>query len=245
MNELDKFKLIRRRLSEAYSNILVYGMGCDSKIIPTYRESEKVRQLLSWNNMNVNDAWKDLHSITEYHGPDKNSFINRLISMYAEHDCEYKKGTLYILKTSIADTLISPQSQRFKLLELNGNLYKGANIKTGEITTVHNNAEITEVQSLFPTDNYSNKKKSVEQFERLYKSDYISSIVILGSSGNCPVTESLFNLALVNKAKIIVVNNDPDCYMHDLADVSIKMDVQEFFDKMDKYYLEDCHSYGK
>lgn len=245
MNETDKFKLIRRRLSEAYSNILVYGMGCDSKIIPTYNNNESVRKVLDWNNPNITESWSELYSQIENHKPDTNSFVNRLISMYSGHNCDYKKGVLYTLKTSIADTIITPQSERFKILELNGNIYKGVDKKSGEIISVEKKSDLQDIQNLFPTANYENKKRSVEQFESLYKNDYISSIIFLGSSGRCPVTESLYNLALVNKSKIIVVNNDEDCYMHDLADISIKMDINEFFKQIDAYYIEDCENYGK
>lgn len=232
-------KQIRVRLNAAYSSVIVYGTGVDANVIPVFSKNDHYKHIVS-DASRKTESWKWFLD----NGKDVgiHPFFSQLVKMNDEaSDMGVPNySTHYILKTSILDTLSQLDGKSgFKLLELNGNAFEAFNPAKGSIERlrgsecIHPNLETT-----FPKGNYDSKKRVVETFENAYTNDLIQVALFLGASGNCPVVESMYNRALVSRSFIVVVNPDPNCYMHDLANVSIKGDANDFLDDLLRYYVE-------
>lgn len=231
------YKMIRRKLNRAYSSMVVYGMGCDTQYIDTFLDDPYLGDLYRDNDEAKYNKWGELLKSGEHKE-------NHFLSSYFEELSSapsFSFAHCYVLKTSIADTLPKNNRKRVTALELNGNIKEATNA-SGKIVKV-SELDRDVHKPLFPNSQYDSKRKAVKLLESAYTNDMINIALFVGSSGYCPVTESLYNLALVNKSFIVVVNPDPNCFMHDLADISLKMKAEDFFEELAAQFGEDSEHY--
>ncbi|MDK9790593.1 hypothetical protein [Vibrio sp. D431a] len=231
-------KEIRKRLNAAYSSVIVYGTGLDVAHMPTFSMNSKYQDLVS-ESKNKKTLWKWFLE----NGADAqmHPFFHKLREM---NEDTKKLGipnfsTHYILKTSVLNTMSDLEStEGFNLLELNGNAFEAFDPSQGQLLRINSPKQLVDgLENTFPKGNYDSKKRVVANFESAYVNDLINIAVFIGTSGRCPVVESMYNRALVNKAFIVVVNTDKQCFMHDLANVSLTCDAQQFLDDLNTFYV--------
>jgi hypothetical protein len=213
-------------------------MGCDEIDIPTYLTSTVVPELFTGDDRRVNEAWRELHKNAGKSSV--NSFISNYFNELSSAP-EYANVHCHILKTSLSNTITKEKRDRVTVLELNGNIYEGLNSNGKIVEATEQN--IDSLTPLFPCESYSNKRKAVELIESCFVTDIIQVCLFIGTSGICPVVESLYNRALVNKSLIVVVNPDSGCYLHDLADISLKIDANKFFGEINSYFSNYSEAY--
>ncbi|CAH7366747.1 conserved hypothetical protein [Vibrio chagasii] len=228
---------IRRRLNAAYSSIFVYGTGVDSGVVEPYAKNPMYAKLISSSTDKISE-WKSF--VDKSNSAKQIDFFKTLVELkkLAPQVGFVNNATHYILKTSVLDTLGFLEGEDgFNLLELNGNASEAFSPLTGSVVKLSGSEDVnSKLDDTFPRGSYDSKKRLVATFEEAYTRDLIHIALFVGASGYCPVTESLYNRALVNKSFIVVVNADPDCFMHSLADISIVGDASEFLDDLNLFY---------
>lgn len=229
---------IRKRMGKASSCIIVVGMGCTENYIPTFTESDKVSSLQSRDLDELYEAWDSL--LRSASNVEKIGFLK---SYFDELNDSMSVANAYVVNNSPVNVIPERTNSRIKIVDLWGDVQSGVDVKTGKRVSVSHPLDRESVAPLFPDSELSQKKRQVSEVESSFNLDHIASVMIVGASGGCPVTESVFNNALVKKIPITVVNPDRDCYMHSLAHISLTCSAQEFFEKLKEGFAKYDHSY--
>lgn len=236
----EQLRTIRKKMNRGTSSLIVYGMGCDANKLAPFEIHPELSELFD-DNIEVKRArWKTI--IDKSSKSEKNSFIANYFQELEEAPV-YANSHCYLLKTSIVNSISKNNLSRATVLELNGNLEEGLDEKGYIVDATPDN--VNELQPLFPDKSYTKQRKAVSLIEDCYRTDLIQIALFIGTSGICPVVESLYNRALTNKSFIVVVNPDENCYLHDLADLSLKISADEFFKRMNVYYSQFSEVYNE
>lgn len=230
-------KEIKKNLNRSTSAIFILGQGLDPQK-GLFHSNYLVKKLYGSNQGEVKRAWENLLSAHENpcHVPFIEGFTN-----YVELTAPVKLSRFVVLNTSISVHL-EQASKNCEVINLNGLLHKGICSKTGVIKKV---TSIKDMASLLPTfipekENYSSLYDSVCRLEKFVEQLGVRSVFFIGTSGSCPITESIFNRCLVrtlNKDPIykVVVNKDKT-YMDEEADLVIRCDAFRFLTLMEDIY---------
>lgn len=229
---------IRKRMGKASSCIIVIGMGCTSDYIPTFIESDEVSALQSRDLDELYNAWDSI--LERASEVEKVGFLK---SYFDELNDGMSVANAYVVNNSPVNVIPKRTNSRIKVVDLWGDVQSGVDVDTGKRVPVSSPIDRATVAPLFPDSELSQKKRQVSEVESSFNLDHIASVMIVGASGGCPVTESIFNNALVKKIPITVVNPDRDCYMHSLAHISLTCGAEEFFKKLKEGFAKYDSSY--
>ncbi len=229
---------IRKRLGKNSSSIIVLGTGCMTDYLPTYLDDDSVSSLQSRDLNRLYEKWNELLKLSEE--VEENGFLK---SYFKELSQEMSLANSYIVNNSPISDIPERTTSRIKIVDLWGDVTQGIDVNTRKRTKVQFPIDREQVSPNFPDSLLSQKKRSVAEVEGAFVTDHIASVLIVGASGLCPVTESLFNQALSRKVPIIVVNEDRDCFMHSLAHISLVCSAQDFFHDLKLGFGEYDESY--
>ena len=238
----EQLNLIKSHLNRSASTIFVIGQGVDFSELKNWK-NKTYQNLYSDNHDIMMDAWNEMVTI------DSQPLILPFISNYTR----YVKNTspvdvakFFVLNTAITID-VGDCDENTQVINLNGLIHKGICEETGVSVDVNGN-----VNGLYPTfipisQNYKPFKEIVGQLETVVTEHAIRSIFFIGTSGKCPVVESLFNRSLlrsITKDNIFkCVVNINETFMDEEADIVIKADGIEFLNWLSNTTFIDGENY--
>ncbi|CAH7159005.1 hypothetical protein [Vibrio alginolyticus] len=244
----EDFIELRKTLQRGAGAIFVLGAGFNNNGIPYFRESDAVRALHSDNPEDVAAAWGELFELSK--GGETHKFF-QTYTKYVYETAPVKAARFEFLTTGYADHCRYVDKRNSSVLNLNGLLNQGFDSKSGMLKRVSTFKEASSLQPLFPSlsSNYKMHEDAVESLEKTAADFICQTVFFLGSSGSCPVTESIYNRSLVSglsmRTNIVVVNSAEENYMYDNASLVYNVDAVEFLDELHERFLMEDKDYAR
>ncbi|ELP6119145.1 TPA: hypothetical protein I7730_14350 [Vibrio vulnificus] len=244
----DDFRELRKTLQRGAGAIFILGSGFNNKDIPFFKDSEAVRALHSDNPEDVLTAWEELFEHSK--GGETHKFF-QTYTKYVYETAPVKAARFEFLTTGYTDHCRYVDKRNSSVLNLNGLLNQGFDPKSGMIKRVNSFEEASSLHPLFPplSSNYKMYEDAVEALEKSASDYTCQTVFILGASGSCPVTESIYNRSLVSglsiRTNIVVVNTDEENYMYDNASFVYKVDACLFLDELHERFLREDKDYAR
>ncbi|PSV01090.1 hypothetical protein [Photobacterium kishitanii] len=236
-----EFKELRKTLQRSNSAMFVLGSGFKTTNIPTYKEGKWLYDLHSSDSAKINAAWEralNLNSDIDLH-----PFL-MTYPRWVKDTSPINTQDFFVMKTGVSNDIVGANPNYLTILELNGNVAVGIDKESGREVKVDNNTDLDSVNPIFPKidSNYKERARFVRVFEEeVATSLSMNNIFFLGCSCECVVTESLFNQSILrtlkNQTSVVVVNTDKDCFMSDVATLSITGDAVEFLNELHSKFL--------
>jgi hypothetical protein len=235
----NKLQEIKRNLNRGTSAIFVIGQGAHPKE-ELFFNNKSVKDLYSGDKEAVSTSWKSLYETNQE--PTELPFISGF-TKFVQQTAPIKLARFNILNTAIsvsADNMASNTN----VINLNGSLHKGIDPKSGVLKSVQTLEDIDSLLPIFiPADkNYDSLYDAVCKLEERVSEQDVRSIFFIGTSGNCPIVESLFNRSLlrtlIKDPVYKVVVNPNSTYLDEEADLVIREDAHVFLKWLETAYTE-------
>lgn len=230
---------IKKHLNRGGSAIFVIGQGIDFN--PTLSwDNPTIKKLYSSDPAVVNDAWRQTLALNPNSKPIP--FIGGF-TQYVAETAMVKLSRFRVLNTSISGE-VGECADNTVVINLNGLLHKCVSKNTGVIEDAAIET-ITEAHlpAFIPMkDNYEPFYDAVAELEEFVAQQDVRSVFFIGTSGKCPIVESIFNRSLVRTTlkdpifKCVV--NTEETYMDEEADLVIRQDAGEFLEYFASTYSD-------
>ncbi len=237
-------ELIKQHLNRSTSAMFILGNGVNWKKELSWEDKE-FRELYSDDEGIVKERWSSL--LKKYTRRTRVPFISEFVR-YVSATAPIDLAKFRILNTNVLLEL-GPVSKNTIIINQNGLLHDAPMKYTGKLTRLHANSNLEDLIPPFipQTLNYKPIARDIEHFEEFMKDSNLRSVFFLGTSGSCPIVESLFNRSLLRTLERdpifkCVVNTEPT-YLDTEADMVFRMEPLEFLKAMDQHYIE-LHNYN-
>lgn len=224
---------IKKRLNRGGSAVFIIGQGIDFNSSLSWK-NPTVKNLYSDDAVLVKKAWQEL--LKENPKARKIPFISEF-TRYVSETAMVKLSEFKILNSSISGEL-GDCAENTVAININGLLHKGVSLKTGLVEDTYPSIDLNLLYpSFIPiTDNYAPFYDVVSELEAFVNRQDVKIVFFIGTSGDCPIVESIFNRSLsrtsIKDPVFKCVINTMKTYMDEEADLVIREDACRFLEKL-------------